>query len=415
MIEGDPRGRHCSWIAPRSRISPLPWMALAAVLLPVCLVTGLAAGCGAPAAPLPPTLNLPQPVRDLAATRAGNTVHLTFSVPPKTTDKLPVRGLMTGRLCRSVESGPCQPAVTLAIPAQLKSFAMDDTLPPELSQGPPRLLTYKLSLLNRAGKSAGDSAPAFASAGTAPAEVAGFTVTPRRHGIVLSWQATALPAGTTEWIRFDRVRTSAPPPQPQTAETSSGHHALPGGKPQQEPAQQILRVPETAGASAATAIDATAHTGNSYRYIAQRVQQITLDRRTLEISGPPSAPVETAYRDVFPPPVPVGLVSAADSAAKAIDLDWTPDVDPALAGYIVYRRAVGTGEAPQRVSPGDKPILISSWSDTTAVPGQRYAYSVSAIDLSGNESQRSAEIEDQWSASNSQAEPQSTTQPNSHP
>jgi hypothetical protein len=373
------------------------------------------AGCGAPAAPLPPTLNLPQPVRDLAATRSGSTVHITFSVPLKTTDKLPVRGTMTAHLCRNVESGSCQPAVTLAIPAQQKTFAMDDTLPPELTQGPPRLLTYKLSLLNRAGKSAGESAPAFATAGTAPAEVGGFTVTPQRHGIVLSWRATALPAGTTEWIRFDRVRTSAPPPQPQTAETSSGHHAFPGGKPQQEPAQQILRVPETAGASAATAIDTTAHAGNSYRYIAQRVQQITLDRRTLEIAGPPSAPVETAYRDVFPPPVPVGLVSAADSAARAIDLDWTPDVDPALAGYIVYRRAVGTGEAPQRVSPADKPILISSWSDTTAAPGQRYAYSVSAIDLSGNESQRSTEIEDQWNAPNSQPEPQSTTQPNPHP
>jgi hypothetical protein len=292
---------------------------------------------------------------------------------------------------------------------------MDDTLPLELTQGPPRLLTYKVALLNRAGKSAGESAPAFAPAGTAPAEVAGFTVTPQRRGIVLSWQPTARTVGTTEWVRFDRIRTSAPPAQPQTAENSSGHHAFTPGKPQQEPPEQILRVPETAGVSAATAIDATAHTGNSYRYVAQRVQQITLDGRTLEIAGPPSAPVATAYRDVFPPPVPAGLVSAADSAAKAIDLDWTPDVDPALAGYIVYRRAVSASEAPQRISPADKPIRISSWSDTTAVPGLRYAYSVSAIDLSGNESQRSAETTDQWDAPNSPPEPQPTTQSDPHP
>jgi hypothetical protein len=373
-----------------------------------------AAGCGAPAAPLPPTLNLPQPVRDLTASRAGNTVHLTFSVPLKTTDKLPLRGTMTAQLCRSVDGDSCQPAVTLAVPAQQKSFAMDDTLPLELTQGPPRLLTYRVALLNRAGKSAGESAAAFAPAGTAPAQVAGFTVTPRRLGIVLSWQPTELPAGTTEWVRFDRSRTSAPPPQPETAGNSSGHHAFTSGKPQQEPAEQILRVPETADASAAIAMDATAHTGNSYRYIAQRVQQITLDGRTLEIAGAPSAPVETAYLDVFAPPVPAGLVSAADSAAKAIDLDWTPDVDPALAGYIVYRRAVSAREAPQRISPADKPIRISNWSDTTAAPGQRYAYSVSAIDLSGNESQRSSEIEDQWDAPNSAPEPQPATQPNPH-
>ena len=42
---------------------------------------------------------------------------------------------------------------------------------------------------------------------------------------------------------------------------------------------------------------------------------------------------------------------------------------------------------------------------TTAVPGQRYAYSVSAIDVSGNESARSAEIEDQWNTPTSQPNP----------
>ena len=155
-------------------------------------------------------------------------------------------------------------------------------------------------------------------------------------------------------------------------------------------------MPETASQHQASAIDTTAHTGNSYRYIAQRIQQVTVGGRTLEIASLPSAPAETAYRDVFPPPVPTGLVSAADTAAKAIDLDWTPDVDPGLAGYIVYRRAAGTNEQPQRISPAGKPVTTSTWSDTTAIPGQRYAYSVSAIDVSGNESQRSAEVEDQW-------------------
>jgi hypothetical protein len=96
--------------------------------------------------------------------------------------------------------------------------------------------------------------------------------------------------------------------------------------------------------------------------------------------------------------VPTGLVSAADTFAKAIDLDWTPDVDPGLAGYIVYRCAPGSNQPPERISPAGKPVTTSSWSDTSAIPGQRYAYSVSAIDTSGNESQRSAEVEDQWNA-----------------
>lgn len=400
MTQDDRRGKHCAGIV------------LSVALLLVCVMA--VSGCGAPAAPLPPTLNLPQPVRDLAATRVGNTVHVTFSVPQKTTDKLPVRGAMTARLCRSVEGGPCQPTVSVTIPAQQKSFSMDDDLPAPLTQGPARLLAYKLTVLNRAGKSDEESTPVYVAAGSAPATVTGFTAMPRRNGIVLSWQGVDPPAGVTAWVRFDRVRTSAPPVQPQAAQSSMAHDHLTGAKPDAEPAEQILRVSENAGGHPSSAIDATAHTGNTYRYIAQRiyqVAQVALDGRVIEIASQPSVPADTAYRDVFPPPVPVGLVSAADSSARSIDLDWTPDVDPGLAGYIIYRRAAGTSEAPQRISPAGKPIPTSSWSDTTATPGQRYAYSVSAIDLSGNESQRSAEVEDQWNAPSSQPDPQPAQHP----
>jgi hypothetical protein len=348
-------------------------------------------------------LNLPQPVHDLAATRAGNTVHLTFSVPQKTTDKLPVRGAMTARFCRGVESRPCQIAVTVAIPAQQKSVTVDDTLPPDLTQGPPYLLSYRLSVLNRSGNSALELAPAaYTAAGAAPAPITGFTATPRRMGIVLSWQASDSPAGIASWVRVDRVRTSTPPPQPvQESKTGeASHHLLTGAKPEQEPVEQELRMPETAAGHPTSAIDATARTGSSYRYMAQRIYQVTLDGHSIEIASHPSAPVETDYRDVFPPPVPVGLVSAADSTSRSIDLDWTPNVDHGLAGYIVYRRAIGTSEVPQRISPAGQLVTTSNWSDTTAVPGQRYAYSVSAVDPSGNESQRSTEVEDQWNAPN---------------
>ncbi len=369
------------------------WIVLSIALFPAALLSGFVVGCGAPAAPLPPTLNLPQPVRDLAASRGGDTVHLTFSVPQKTTDKLPVRGPLTAQLCRGVETGPCEPAGTLAIPEQAKSASMEDTLPAELRQGPPRLLVYRVAILNHAAKSFAESAPAWTAGGAAPMPVTGLTATPRRNGIVLSWQGTTAPAGPpADFVRFDRTRTSAPPTS-VSKESSSfiGRKAAP-----EEPAEQVLRVPEAAAGRRSFAMDTTAHTGNSYRYIAQRVQQVTLGNRTLEIASSPGAAAVTAYRDVFPPPVPTGLVSAADTSAKAIDLDWTPDVDPGLAGYVVYRRDAGSNQPPERISPAGKPLTTSSWSDTSATPGQRYAYSVSAIDTSGNESQRSAEVQDQW-------------------
>jgi hypothetical protein len=369
------------------RKQPRLWIAL----FPAALLSALVAGCGAPAAPLPPTLNLPQPVRDLAARRTGDTIHLTFSVPQKTTDRLPVRGAMTAKLCRSADTDPCQPVGTLAIPLQTKSASMDDALPAELRQGPPRLLSYKVSILNRAGKSEGDSAAAYAVAGTAPAPITGLSAAPRRTGIVLSWQGTETPAGI---VRFDRTRISTSPSHPEQKEGSS----FMARKTPEEPAEQVLRVSESPSDRRFSVIDVSAHTSCSYRYVAQRIEQVTLGNHELEIASSPSAPIETEYRDIFPPPVPTGLVSAADSTSRAIDLNWTPDVDPGLAGYIVYRRPAGSNQPPERISPAGKPVQASSWSDTTALSGQRYAYSVSAIDTSGNESQRSAEIEDQWNA-----------------
>jgi hypothetical protein len=87
------------------------------------------------------------------------------------------------------------------------------------------------------------------------------------------------------------------------------------------------------------------------------------------------------------------LVSAVDTPSHAVDLSWTPISDPGLAGYIVYRRVAASG-VPQRITPPNKPIPVPAWRDTDITPGERYAYSVSAVDASGNESGRSAEVED---------------------
>src|SRR5438874_3696192 len=44
------------------------------------------AGCGTPGAPQPPSLHLPEPVRDLRASRKGDKVTLTWTQPSETTD-----------------------------------------------------------------------------------------------------------------------------------------------------------------------------------------------------------------------------------------------------------------------------------------------------------------------------------------
>jgi hypothetical protein len=390
MEQGSGTGRRTRWLALLSGV--LAWVPLvAAVAL---------SGCGAPAAPQPPTLNLPQPVRTLSADRVSDTVRVSFAVPEKTTDRLPIRGAMTARLCRSLGNAPstagsCQPVATMPLNPQQKAATIEDHLPADLSQGTPRLLTYRVAILNRAGKAATDSPPAFAAAGAAPSSVSGFAVTPRRRGIVLHWQPAYLPAGSTTWVDFHRTRTSA---KPVALPAKS-----PGTPPPQDPAEQNLQVQETGGEQSegkqpegeqrGIALDATAHVGNSYRYTAQRVAEVSIAGHPLKISGATDASAAIDYRDIFPPPVPTGLLSAVDTPSHAIDLSWSPISDPGLAGYIVYRRAPGSG-TPERLTLPGKSSPVPAWRDTNISPGERYAYSVSAIDTSGNESARSAEVED---------------------
>src|SRR5262245_46416423 len=53
----------------------------------------LLVGCGVPGEPLPPLLEIPVAVSDLAAVQVGNHIELTWSVPRMTTEGTVARGL----------------------------------------------------------------------------------------------------------------------------------------------------------------------------------------------------------------------------------------------------------------------------------------------------------------------------------
>ena len=360
----------------------------AAALVATLAATVALAGCGMPGAPLPPSLRLPDRVADLSAVRTGNQVALTWSMPKRDTDKVPLKGNVAVRICRNEGAiAGCSAAATLQVAPETNG-SFTDTLPPALSQGSPRVVTYYVELDNRRGRSAGLSNGAQILAGEAPAAVDALAAEMRRDGILLRW-APAPPDAAPVAVRL--VRKLVSPPAPAPSRSAEGPLAprpeLPLRTLFVDPAAQLDR-----------ALDSSIQFGETYEYRAQRVARVTVNGETLELAGPLSAAVRIAAVNVFPPAVPRGLAAVATAGAEgtgpAIDLNWQPGTEVDLAGYIVYRRDSGQPENSwQRISPA-QPVAEPDYHDANVQPGHIYMYAVSAVDQQGHESARSAAAEE---------------------
>lgn len=386
MIVGERRGGQEARAGRAGRWSPTRiCRALGFVALLACL--SWLAGCALAGNPQPPTLWLPAPVKDLTAARAGNEVHLRWTMPRNTTDKVTLQGDQQAHFCWiwAQDAGAKSPAADCQAigdgmfpPAKLADILLP--LPSELTSGAPRAVAIFVELENHAGKTAGKSNAALVATGAAPPRVTGFGAEIRAKGVVLHWDKAEAEKGLVLRIHRDLVKEAG---------AANPKDAL-GASP---PDQQTLEVNLDAE-DAGEALDRGAGMDHTWRYTAERVLQVEADQHALEIAGNPSAVVTIEAKDVFPPQVPRGLAAVADVQAHAIDLSWLPDSEADLAGYVVYRRDVTAGGAAERIS-GPKPVVGPSYSDTAVVAGHRYAYSVSAVGRNGNESARSGEAEEE--------------------
>ena len=108
---------------------------LAGIAMVTLSVIGLT-GCGTPGAPQPPSLKLPEPVNDLTAVRAGNSVTLGWTMPRKTTDHVPLKGPIPAAICWREGSGPCLPMVQTSQAPEAKA-ELQANLPTALLTGNP--------------------------------------------------------------------------------------------------------------------------------------------------------------------------------------------------------------------------------------------------------------------------------------
>ena len=86
--------------------------------------------CATIGPPQPPSLELPKPPKDLRATRKGDRVILTWTVPNVTTDRKTIRNPGPTRICRGLDPKLTQCGVPVGeAPAQANLVAQTNSIP----------------------------------------------------------------------------------------------------------------------------------------------------------------------------------------------------------------------------------------------------------------------------------------------
>jgi len=354
----------------------------------------LLASCAQTGPPLPPSLELPKPPTDLHASRKGNRVTLSWSEPTLTTDRQSVRYIGPTLVCRSPdpEITACgNPAAMLPAPPDLPQkrgsthpaapksgsprpapLTYTDTLPAALQQQDPRAeVTYAVEVLNRNARGEGLSNRVHVPAVVTLTPPTDLSADLTGDGAVLTWTS----AGESQNVPLLQLRYRI-----YRRDESSNKDTIAGEVPVGEPGP-------------ARFTDSSFEWEGTYLYRITAVSIIKRPDSEVQVEGDDTPPVRIIAHDVFPPAVPAGLQAAYSGEGQKpfIDLIWAPVTTADLAGYNVYRSTIKTGSADNQ-----KPVRLNSelvkspsYRDSDVASGKTYTYSVSAVDVRGNESHRS--------------------------
>ena len=296
----------------------------------------LLSACGYIGPPMPPSLDIPATITDLSVWESGDNIEFTFTLPDKTTGNLDLKSVRSIEL-RIGENVPDSKLVVLPI----------------ANPGP--------------------------VTGQVPAQMwIGKTV-------VLMVRATGPKGKASAWsnsISLVVIQPLAPPSAPELLNVVKGVELTWTGT---GPRYRIFRAegdgqPQPlADSDAPRYLDDTTVYGTRYRYL---VQAIAAENQWSVVSEA----AEITPVDVFPPAVPEGL--SAVSAPQSIELAWTRNTETDFRGCNVFR-SVDNAPFEKYASLVEGP----AFSDSKIEAGKKYRYRVSAVDLTGNESARSAPAE----------------------
>jgi len=353
----------------------------------------LAVGCGAPGEPTPPIPPVPQAITDLAAQQAGDGVRLTFTMPGKSTLGERLTEAPTFEVWRGAQRADGSD--------DSKSFRVVDTVPgalaarysqhgqivfvdpvaptdPQLRTGLP--FVYRIRTLVSEKHPSPNSNEVALRLYPVPEAIASLSATVAEQGIALKW---------------------TPPTRASSGEALSAvkeFHVYRGELNPSSSGQQVSQQPqgmwksplmELGITSSPDYLDSSFDYGKQYAYVVRSI----VDSPSGPLESNDSNQVELTPKDIFPPAAPQGIVAAVEPGAApgsaAVELSWSINVEPDLAGYRVYR-SEKEGERGSLLTPELLPS--PAYRDTSVQSGQHYWYTVTAVDRAGNESASSTAV-----------------------
>jgi fibronectin type 3 domain-containing protein len=290
---------------------------------------------------MPPTLDIPGTVTDFRAWESGDNIEIEFVLPAKTTEDLPLTGV------RSVE-------------LRIEEYSLEN-----------KVVASKLVPLR-------DVKPGPVTGQVRARDWIGKT-------LLLAVRATGPKGKASAWSNPSALAVIEPLPTPAAPKAQSVAQGVELSWSGTGPRYRIFRAEaegqpqQLADSDSPRYLDESTTYGTRYRYM---VQSIAGENQWSVVS----AATEITPTDTFPPAVPEGL--SAVPTPQSIELAWTRNTETDFRGSNIFR-APENGPFEKIASLVEAP----AYSDSKIEAGKKYRYAISAVDLTGNESARSAPVE----------------------
>ena len=346
----------------------------------------LLAGCAVPGEPTPPSPPIPVAVSDLSAHQQGDGVQLTFTLPDRATSGDHLAAPPSVEILRGSVNSHGSPEkksfrLVYTIPGALvHTYATADRLqftdplsPQETVTQPNSSLAYRVRTRVSRKRASDDSNTAIAHLFPVPKRIASLDARVTESSINLMWPvpqdtSAGTPLQSVAGYRVYRGEIDPASAQAATGDVSQAKWISP----------LLLLSPAPSNSYRDTLFDF----GKTYLYVVRSV--VIADAEALESDD--SVPAIVTPRDIFPPAAPQNLIAdvvTPPSGSPEVDLSWSINLETDLAGYHVFR-SEQQGTRGQLLTPDLLPT--PAYRDMSVQPGNRYWYTVTAIDRAGNES-----------------------------